>query len=140
MSYITLAYLQQYADERAIELFEYDDIQLGAALVIAADFIDAYYNFAKPLDDYAPEPLPTNIQKANAEAAIMHLRGLLLVDSAAVSAGTIESTSKSLDGVGSASVTYAKGSQQTYKRSTPIIDRWLQPFMSAQSSRLQRVL
>lgn len=137
MSYIDLAYLKQYALDRSVDLIAYSDDQLQSAIVVAADFFDAYYTFHPKLDSYAT--LPDNIQKASAEAAIMHLDGLLLVDNASLASGSVESESKTLEGVGSKSVTYAKGSQQTFKRNTPLIDLWLRPYLSQMGNRINRV-
>jgi hypothetical protein len=60
----------------------------------------------------------------------MQQAGLLTLDLAAIAGGIVSSESKSLDGVGSKSVTYEAGSRNTYKRSTPQLDLLLRPFLA----------
>ncbi len=128
MSYITTEYLQTYCAERNIDLSAYDSAMLDASIVLAADFFDIYYTFAPTLDTY--NPLPDMLKRASAEAAIMALRGQLFVDLDSVSNGLVESESKSLDGVGSKSVSYASGSVSAYKRSSPVVDALVRPYLA----------
>lgn len=128
MAYITTDYLQTYCAERNIDLCSYDPAQIDASVILAADFFDIYYNFAPALSTYSP--LPDMLKRASAEAAVMALRGQLFVDASNYVNGIVESESKSLDGVGSKTVTYAAGSASTYKRSTPTIDSLVRPYLA----------
>lgn len=128
MSYITTEYLDHYCTERNIDLSIYDQAQIDASVVLAADFFDIYYTFAPALSTY--DPLPDMLKRASAEAAIMALRGQLFVDLDSVSSGLVESETKSLDGVGSKSVSYAAGSVSAYKRSSPVVDALVRPYLA----------
>ncbi len=128
MSYITTSYLQQYCTERNIDLSAYGPADIDASVVKAADFFDIYYTFEPTLDTY--DPLPDMLKRASAEASIMALRGELFVTSSAFSNGVVESETKSLDGVGSKSVTYAANSAPTFKRNTPVVDALVRPYLA----------
>lgn len=128
MSYITTDYLQSYCTSRNIDLSGYDPAQIDASIILAADFFDIYYTFEPALTTY--DPLPDMLKRASAEAAIMALRGQLFVDLDTTASGIIESESKSLDGVGSKSVTYAANSMPTYKRNSPVIDALVRPYLA----------
>jgi hypothetical protein len=60
----------------------------------------------------------------------MQQAGLLTLDLAATANGIVSSESKSLDGVGSKSVTYEAGSRNTFKPRTPQLDLLLRPFLA----------
>jgi hypothetical protein len=135
-AYIELATFKAWALERNIELYDYLDSEIEAAIVASSDYLDAYYKFkGDAVDADQAMQLPTgdvaiaDIAKPACEAAWLQLRSLLSVDSSTLDTkGVIESESKSLDGVGSKSTTYAKGTAQNYKRNTPLLDRMLSKF------------
>jgi len=128
MAYITTSYLQQYCTERNIDLSSYDPAQIDASVILAADFFDIYYTFEPTLTTY--DPLPDMLKRASAEAAVMALRGQLFVDLDSTASGLVESESKSLDGVGSKTVTYAANSMSAFKRNTPTIDALVRPYLA----------
>lgn len=132
-TYITESDYIAYATARGIELKP----ELEADIIKSADFIDTYYTFKGAALDAAQDmQLPTDcvaiadIKKAALKAVELQQAGLLTLDSAVMTGGIVESESKSLDGVGSKSVTYASGSQPTYKARTPELDRLLQPYLA----------
>ena len=131
-AYITEAEYQAYALERGITP---NISTLETDIILSADFIDTYYNFkGQPVSDAQAMKLPTgcvaiaDIRKGALKAAELQQAGRLALDTAALSGGLIESESKSLDGVGSKSVTYVAGSQVTYKARVPELDLLLRPF------------
>lgn len=128
MAYITTDYLQTYCAERNIDLSLYDPAQIDASVILAADYFDIYYTFEPALSTYSP--LPDMLKRASAEAAIMALRGQLFVDLDATVNGSVQSETKSLDGVGSKSVTYANGGASTYKRNSPVVDALVRPYLA----------
>jgi hypothetical protein len=125
-AYITLEYLESFATEREIDLYEYDPALVRASLVAAADFLNAYYKFVTPLSAYSVIPEP--IQQANALAAILHLQGLLFVDPSANLGGVVVSEEKEMKGF-KKKVTYEKGTAITEKMRTPVIDGLLRPYV-----------
>lgn len=132
MSYVTKAQYEAYANERDIEI-NYSTID--ADLIKSADFIDTYYNFKGSLVDEAQAmKLPTDqvtiaeIKKGALKAVELQQAGRLALDTAALTGGMITSETKSLDGVGSKSVTYVAGSQVTYKPRVPELDLLLRPY------------
>lgn len=134
MSYVTEAEYQAYADARGITV---NLLTIDADIVKSADFIDTYYQFkGDPLADGQANDLPTDlvtvadIKKAALKAVELQQAGRLNLDTAALTGGMIESESKSLDGVGSKSVTYVAGSQVTYKARTPELDLLLRPYLA----------
>jgi hypothetical protein len=134
MPYITSAEYTTYANERGIHV---NNGHLAQDIILSADFIDTYYKFkGEPLSPTQPNKLPTDqvsiadIKKAALKACEMQQAGLLTLDLAAIAGGIVSSESKSLDGVGSKSVTYEAGSRNTYKRSTPQLDLLLRPFLA----------
>jgi hypothetical protein len=137
MPYITQQEYTTYANERGIHV---NNGHLAQDIILSADFIDTYYKFkGEPLDPAQPNALPTDqvsiadIKKAALKACEMQQAGLLTLDLAATANGIVSSESKSLDGVGSKSVTYEAGSRNTYKRSTPQLDLLLRPFLAFNS-------
>jgi hypothetical protein len=137
MPYITSAEYTTYANERGIHV---NNGHLAQDIILSADFIDTYYKFkGEPLDPAQHNALPTDqvsiadIKKAALKACEMQQAGLLTLDLAAIAGGIVSSESKSLDGVGSKSVTYEAGSRNTYKRSTPQLDLLLRPFLAVSS-------
>jgi len=124
------------------------EAQVEAALVLASlDYIDANFNFKGDLvDDEQAMKLPTDdvtiaqIKPATLEACKMQLAGLLLVDPSLTSVtGIIESEEKSLEGVGSKSIKYKNGSAQAYKRSVPLVDALLRPYLLTSSQSVYRL-
>ena len=95
-SYISAAELLTYASLRGLDLSEYSEAELEAAIYIAAnDFIDIFYSFNGDLvNEDQGLSLPTsevdfgsvqtwrNIKEANANGATLSLTGSLLVDTA----------------------------------------------------------
>ena len=134
MPYITSAEYTTYANERGIHV---NNGHLAQDIILSADFIDTYYKFkGEPISPTQSNALPTDqvsisdIKKAALKACEMQQAGLLTLDLAATANGIVSSESKSLDGVGSKSVTYEAGSRNTYKRSTPQLDLLLRPFLA----------
>lgn len=133
-AYITAAEYTSYAAERGITV---TSATLDADIIKSADFIDTYYNFkGDPVSDTQAMKLPTDqvsiadIAKAALKAVEMQQAGLLTLDLAAVAGGVVASESKSLDGVGSKSVTYEAGTRSTFKVRTPQLDMLLRPFLA----------
>lgn len=131
-SYITEAQYQAYADSRGISV---DLGSIDADLVLSADFIDTYYTFkGQPVSGTQAMKLPTDcvaiadIAKAALKAVELQQAGRLALDATALTGALVESESKTLDGVGSASKSYVAGSQVTYKARTPELDLLLRPF------------
>lgn len=132
MTYCTQAEYEAYAALRGITVKHHT---LPADLVLATDFIDTYYNFkGSPLSDTQENKLPTDqvsvvaINKAALKAVELQQAGRLTLDAAVMAGPLIESQEKVLEGVGSTSVTYAAGSQVTYKPRVPELDLLLRPF------------
>jgi hypothetical protein len=140
-SYTTAADYEAYAAERGIVV---SNATLDQDLILSADFIDTYYTFkGQELDAAQAMSLPTDIvaiadiSKAALKAVELQQAGRLSLDASVLAGGLIASESKSLDGVGSKSVSYESGSQVTYKPRTPELDRLLMPFTKGGSG-LQR--
>ena len=126
-TYITSEQYQAYANARGITvLFE----TIDADLILSADFINTYYTlkdgYALPSTDL---DLIAEMEKPALKAMEMQQAGLLTLDLAALSAGVVQSESKSLDGVGSKSVTYEAGTRSTYKPRAPQLDLLMRPFL-----------
>jgi hypothetical protein len=140
-SYTTAAAYEAYADERGITVKHHT---LDQDLILSADFIDTYYTFkGQELAADQAMALPTtvvaiaDISKAALKAVELQQAGRLSLDASVLAGGLVASESKSLDGVGSKSVTYESGSQVTYKPRVPELDRLLMPFTKGGSG-LQR--
>lgn len=135
-TYITSAEYQTYADARGITV---NFATVDADLILSADFINTYYTlkdgYALPSTDLE---LVAEMAKPALKAMEMQQAGLLTLDLAALSAGVVSSESKSLDGVGSKSVTYEEGTRSTYKPRTPQLDLLMKPFIAFGSSGLVR--
>lgn len=135
-TYITSEQYQAYADSRGITV---QFATLDADLILSADFINTYYTlkdgYALPSTDLT---LIAEMEKAACKAMEMQQAGLLTLDLAALSAGVVQSESKSLDGVGSKSVTYEAGTKSTYKPRTPQLDLLMKPFIAFGSTGLVR--
>lgn len=126
MAYITAEYLNQFAEDRSFPIYEYEKIQIDSSIIVAADFINAYYTFKTPLSSYSVLPEP--IQQANAMAAVLHLQGLLLVNPSTAINGVITSEEKELKGL-KKKVTYDKDTASLEKMRTPLIDGLLKPYL-----------
>jgi hypothetical protein len=140
-SYTTAAAYEAYAAERGIIV---SNSTLDQDLILSADFIDTYYTFkGQELDATQAMSLPTDvvaiadISKAALKAVELQQAGRLSLDATVLAGGLIAAESKSLDGVGSKSVSYESGTQVTYKPRVPELDRLLMPFVKG-SSGLQR--
>lgn len=135
-AYATLEQFESWASARLIEYFEYNSLQIEAALlVVSEDFIDVNYKFkGSKLDDNQAMQLPTDqvvtsdITNAVCQAAWMQLQGVLFVSDASLSEREVTSGSSKLGDL-SKSVTYREGSKRTYTESTTKIDRLLAPFV-----------
>lgn len=132
MPYVTNEQYEAYANERGIQI---NYATIDGDLFKAADFIDTYYNFkGEALQDTAALPTDlvsvADIERAALKAVELQQIGRLTLNAAAMSGSIIESESKSLDGVGSKSVSYQAGTQPTYKARTPELDRLLAPFLA----------
>jgi hypothetical protein len=138
-SYIDVAFLDAWALSRNYDLSAYDTVKKEAAIQIASqDWTDLFHSFkGDALTTTQGLKMPTvdtvyddKWRNVVAMAVYMQLRGLLLVDTAALStAGTIESEAKQL-GPMSKSTTYAKGTAQTYSRNTTDLDKAIKPYLS----------
>lgn len=140
-SYITQAQYEAYAAERGITVHH---ATVDHDLILSADFIDTYYVFkGQELDATQAMSLPTDvvaitdISKAALKAVELQQAGRLSLDATVLAGGLVSAESKSLDGVGSKSVSYESGSQVTYKPRVPELDRLLMPFTKGGSG-LQR--
>jgi len=140
-SYTTASAYESYAAERGIVV---SNATLDQDLILSADFIDTYYTFkGQELDAAQAMSLPTDvvaiadISKAALKAVELQQAGRLSLDATVLAGGLIAAESKSLDGVGSKSVSYESGSQVTYKARVPELDRLLMPFTKGNSG-LQR--
>jgi hypothetical protein len=78
-----------------------------------------------------------DIKKAALKAVELQQAGRLSLDSSVLAGALIASESKSLDGVGSKSVTYEQGTQVSFKPRVPELDLLLRPFTKGASG-LQR--
>jgi hypothetical protein len=133
-AYITLSDYQNYAADRNISV---NTATLESDVIQSADFIDTYYTFkGAALDEAQAMKLPTDavaiadIKKAALKAVEMQQVGLLTIDLAAFNSGIVSSEAKSLDGVGSKSVTYEQGTRSTFKARTPQLDMLLRPYLA----------
>jgi hypothetical protein len=137
-AYIDETYLDSYAALRAIDLSAYDTAAKEAAIITCTlDFIDVYYSFKGDiLEDDQALSLPTDevginkdVQSACANGAILHLKGLLLVDESLSSqSGEVKSQQDKID-VLETRTEYIEGTSNNYKRDTPIIDRLLSKYL-----------
>lgn len=136
--YCDHTYVLNYLAERGIT-HSYTQSAIEGALVISAkDWIDGQHTFRYEIlvEDQAlsfPRAVfgfPSNIPLANCKAAILQLKGALLVDTSKIStSGTVTSESKQL-GPLSKSVTYKDGTDQTYYRVLPVdLTRLLKPYL-----------
>lgn len=135
MSYITAQQYEQYALDRGITV---NQDTLASDIVLSADFIDTYYTFkGSPLQAYPQLPTDevtvADIERGALKAVELQQAGRLALDTAALTGGMITSETKSLDGVGSKSVSYVAGSQVTYKPRVPELDLLLRPFLKYNS-------
>ena len=132
MSYVTSAQYEAYAEARGIAV---NYAALDGDLVKSADFIDIYYTF-KGTPQQTTAQLPTDevtiadIERGALKAVELQQAGRLTLNASTLVNGMIESESKSLDGVGSKSVSYVAGSQSTYKPKAPELDLLLRPFLA----------
>ena len=135
-AYATLEQFETWATARLIEYFEYNNLQIEAALLIVSeDFIDVNYTFkGRKIDPSQEMQLPTtvvnaeDVVSATCQAAWMQLQGHLFVSDAELSEREVTSESSKL-GELSKSTTYREGSKRTYTQSTTKIDRLLRSFV-----------
>ena len=139
MPYVTLAQYEAYADERLLTVTN----EIDGDLFKAADFVDTYYTFkGTPLQSDAQLPTDevslADVMKGLLKSVELQQAGRLTLDPAIMSGGLVESESKSLDGVGSTSVTYKSGSQPTWKARTPELDLLFRPWLANTGSGLRK--
>lgn len=135
-AYATLEQFESWANARLLNHYDYNSLQIEAALLVASeDFIDVNYKFkGRKLDENQAMQLPTDqvvtadITNAVCQAAWMQLQGVLFVSDASLSEREVTSESSKLGDL-SKSVTYREGSKRTYTESTTKIDRLLNPFV-----------
>jgi len=139
-AYITLAEFKAFATARFIDVDDYDDDQINGAIVIAsADFISINYDFkGAALTTTQGMTLPTDevvinkdIKNATFQAALLHLKNRLFVDTTEINInGAVSSESKSVGSL-SKSVEYAEnGRKYTNKYPTANIDSMLSAYVS----------
>ena len=138
-AYIDVAFLDAWALARNYDLSAYDATKKEAAIQIASqDWVDLFHTFkGAALTTTQGLKMPTvdnsytdKWRYVVAMAAWLQLRGLLIVDEAGLATtGTIESESSRL-GPLSESITYARGTAQTYRRLTPALDAAIKPYLS----------
>lgn len=140
-AYIDEAYFTAYLTERNILDPSWTNVKIEGAIVAAAqDWIDGEHDFAGdqltetqalkfPRDEWAG--VPEDIKKANAQAAHLQIKGLLLVDPSAFSVfGQVTSESKSVDTL-SKSTSYESGTSQAYGRIIPKqLNNLLKPYLA----------
>lgn len=142
-AYIDAAYLDQYATLRGEDLSAYSEPQKEAAIYTCVnDFIDVFYKFkgtkvnadqglSLPTDEVILTDVSTlrDIQEANANAAVLKLKGFLLAEPTEQSYnGRVKAESSKLD-VLKESVEYFEGTEIIAKFKTPIVDRLLSPYL-----------
>ena len=137
-AYIDVAYFDSYAALRAIDVTSYDTAAKEAAIITCTiDFMDVYYCYkGDPLNDSQSLSLPTDlvginkdIQNACANGALLHLQGLLLVDTSAINqSGEVKSQQDKLD-VLETKTEFVEGTANNYKRTTPIVDKLLSKYL-----------
>lgn len=142
-AYIDVAYLDQYATLRGEDLSTFTEPQKESAIYIGCnDFIDVFYTFkgnklnadqglALPTDEVDLTDVATrrDIQEANANGAILHLKEVLLANPTDQNYnGRIKSESSKLD-VLEESTEYFEGTEVVTQFNTPIIDRLLKPYL-----------
>ena len=140
MSYVTAVQYEAYAEARGITI---NFTTLGADIIKSADFIDTYYVFkGKPQQAYPQLPTDqvtiADIERGALKAVELQQAGRLTLDPAALTGGLVESESKSLDGVGSKSVSYVAGSQPTWKPRAPELDLLLRPWLASSGAGLRK--
>ena len=138
--YCDLAYLNAHAELLGEDLSSFNDEQKKSAIYVAADkYIDRLHVFkGDPVQATQAMKLYTDlvtfadagadIMKANAEAAILHLKGFLFVSVESQSAsGRVKRTKDKLD-VLETEVEYQDGTSVTTKFNTSTIDALLAPY------------
>ena len=144
--YTSLSELDDYAALIGADLSAYSDEQKKSAIYVAANkYIDRLHEFKGGkvsesqgmklyTDEVAFALAGKDIATANAEAAILHLKGYLFVDATEQNAkGDIIAESSEL-GVLKESFTYRDGSTVTTKYNTSTIDALLKPYLAYGSS------
>jgi hypothetical protein len=138
-SIISVAELDDWADDRGYDLSGYDTADKEAALITSTmDFFEVYYTFkGDPVNPDQALQLPTDeveinakIKQAYAQGAYYQLQGLLFVDHATSNSAEIKRLREKVGPI-EEETEYTEGSRKTYKISTPIIDRLLAPYVLA---------
>ena len=140
--YTSLIALDDYAALIGADLSAYSDEQKKSAIYVAANkYIDRLHEFkGSKVSESQGMKLYTDVvtfaiagkdvATANAEAAILHLKGFLFVDeSTQDNKGDVIEESKKLD-VLEKTVKYAEGSRVSTKYNTSTIDLLLKPYLS----------
>lgn len=137
-SYISVAELDAWADDRAIDLSAYDTAAKEAALITSClDFLEVFYTFeGDPLEEGQALQLPTDevtinakVKQASAQAAYYQLQGTLLVDHTTSNEAEIKRLREKVDVI-EEETEYVEGTRMTYRMRTPIIDRLLGPYLA----------
>lgn len=135
--YISVAYLDTWADERGIDLSAYDSDAKEAAIVTSClDYMEVFYTFkGDPLEEDQALQLPTDevtinakIKQASAQAAYYQLQGTLIIDHATSNTAEVKRLREKVDVI-EQETEYVEGTRNTYKVNTPIIDRLLKPYL-----------
>lgn len=152
-AYIDTAYLDQYATLRGEDISTFTDQQKEAAIFLCAnDYIDVMYSFlgnklnaeqglSLPTDevDLTVTAVHRDIQEANANGAILHLKGRLFVNPIDnENSGVIKSQSSKVDVI-EESFEYFEGTKREVRYPTPIIDRLLSPYTGGAGIQLKVV-
>jgi hypothetical protein len=142
--YCDLSFLESYAELIGETLTQTDEQKKAAIYIGANKFIDRMHDFkGVPVSDSQSMKLYTDLvtyadaskdlMQANAEAAILHLKGYLFVDATAQNAnGDILSLKNKLD-VMEDETTFSDGSRIRTKYDTSTIDALLSKYISVGS-------
>lgn len=135
---ITVAEFDAFGASRGLESFTYLESQKQAAIVIASvDYINTYFTFkGTALKTTQGLQIPTdevtlvrNIKLACYQAALLHLKGRLFVDSASIeSSGQVKSSRRKLGDL-ETEVEYQENTSYVTKYPTSSLDRLLRPYV-----------
>lgn len=133
--YVTVDEYKAWADARQVNYFDYNDLQIEAAIIIACeDFIDANYTFiGDKVDKDQPMSLPTkdvaiaNVTNPVCQVVSLQLTGKLFIDADANASGEVIAKREKVGQI-EREFEYSEGSSKTYTNSTSRIDRLMKPF------------
>lgn len=136
-SYISVAELDSWADDRGYDLSAYTTANKEAALITSTlDFLEVFYTFkGDPLETDQALQLPTDevtinakIKQAAAQAAYYQLQGTLLIDHTTSNTAEIKRLKEKVDVI-EEETEYVEGTRNTYRVKTPTIDKILAPYL-----------